>query len=325
VTYIATPHAYYCARPTCGDPIFDSIAPQVTAPITFAFSKPIYQIVVGVGGAWLCSGDYGSITVHNRKNTAVEQRAISISYPEDCGSDNITGSGMDSLQFPGGITSLVITPPQPWSWTAVVDTQGRLDTGYVTAAYAFSFYDQRPPTAASCLTGDELLDQQAMRDLLAVIWSGSKPDSLPARRRELRGFLFEQDSTGNLVSGTYPDTTINPPLDTLMDTPCQSVGVPSGPLLGIPVAGGHSHPFAPGASLPIQACGLQPGYVYNYDVKKYGGPSKADILRIADWVIPQYIIDSVNIYVAPLGTDTLNALTKVKKYPRVDPTGCTRP
>lgn len=45
----------------------------------------------------------------------------------------------------------------------------------------------------------------------------------------------------------------------------------------------------------------------------------------SDEAIPHYILDKVNIYVVPLGTDTLNALSKVKRYPRVDPvTGCRR-
>jgi hypothetical protein len=290
----------------------------MTSPITVTFSKPVYQLVVGIGGAFSCSGDYGTVTVYNRVGTQVEQRPFILTDPGDCGADNVTGFATDTLLFVGGIGSIAITPPQPWSFGVFGGT------GYVTALYGYSFYEARPPNAP-CPTGDELLDQQAMRDLLTAVWVASNPNSPPAMRRELRGFLFE-DSTGNLVYQTYPDTTLNPPLDTLIDTPCASFGVPYA-LPGIPLASGHPHPYTPGDTLPNVACklGLKPGWLSLYDIQRYGGPSKADIASISDWNVPLYLLDKINIYVAPLGTDTLNALTMVKHYPRLDPSGCTRP
>lgn len=310
VTYTATPANYFCAT-NC-----EGYAVQ-TQPITVTFSKPVYQLLVHMNGPFLCSGMYGTVTVYNRVGTQVEQGGFTLEVPSDCGEDNITCCAVDTLVFPGGITQIVITPPQPWTFG---------DGGRAFVWYFYWFYEQRPPTAA-CPTGDELLDQQAMRDLLAALYGGSKPDSLPPRRREVRGFLYE-DSTGNLVFGAYPDTTINPPLDTLMDTPCSSVGVPppGSPLPGIPLAGGHSHPFTPGDTLPLNCKPtLPPGWHRLYDISRYGGPSKEDILSVADWGVSQYIIDKTNIYVAPIGTDSMNALSMVKSFPRVDPTGCTRP
>jgi hypothetical protein len=38
-----------------------------------------------------------------------------------------------------------------------------------------------------------------------------------------------------------------------------------------------------------------------------------------------YILDKDNIYFFPVGTTKANWKTKVKKYPRIDPTGCVRP
>jgi len=58
---------------------------------------------------------------------------------------------------------------------------------------------------------------------------------------------------------------------------------------------------------------------------RFGGPSKGDILNVAQEGIPGYIVDRINLYVIPVGTDTLNARSMVKSYPRVDPvSGCTR-
>ena len=62
-----------------------------------------------------------------------------------------------------------------------------------------------------------------------------------------------------------------------------------------------------------------------YDVVTYGGASRSDILRVAQEGIPSYIVDRDSMRMIPVGTDTLNAKSKVKRYPRVDPVlGCRR-
>ena len=165
-----------------------------------------------------------------------------------------------------------------------------------------------------------------MRDFLLDEWNNYAHPELPASdRREVRGWLFEDRSTGNLVHGIYPDNSAIFP-DTLVDTPCFSDGVPN-PVLGIFVAGGHPHPFAAGDTLPAVACklGLLPGWFSLYDVKTYGGASEPDMASANNDLLRQYIVDAVNVYVIPPGTTKRNAKTNVLRYPRVDPvSGCRR-
>ncbi|MGH9894262.1 MAG: hypothetical protein ACREA0_20215, partial [bacterium] len=156
-------------------------------------------------------------------------------------------------------------------------------------------------------------DQQAMRDLLRASWDSSNANDQQITRREMRGWLFE-DSTGTLVFGVYPDPR---------STPCVSFGAPPSPDPGIRIAKGHSHPFTPGELMVPPTCSFTE--LMRYTIEKYGGPSKGDILNVADEGLPSYIVDAMNLYVVPLGTDTLNAKSNVRPYPRVDPaSGCTR-
>ncbi len=161
------------------------LGPEQHDPITVTFSKPVYQLIVTHGGAFQCSGTYGSVTRYNTQGRQVEQSDFTLYYPEDCGADNVTCCAVDTLHFPGGIAQLLITPPQPWSWVAC-DPPDWCQEGHTYTGLAYSFYEQRPPTADSCLTGDELLDQLAMRDMLKAAWDSSNADDIPANRRERR-------------------------------------------------------------------------------------------------------------------------------------------
>jgi len=290
------------------------LGPEQHDPITVTFSKPVYQLIVTHGGAFQCSGTYGSVTRYNTQGRQVEQSDFTLYYPEDCGADNVTCCAVDTLHFPGGIAQLLITPPQPWSWVAC-DPPDWCQEGHTYTGLAYSFYEQRPPTADSCLTGDELLDQLAMRDMLKAAWDSSNADDIPANRRETPGYLFE-DSTGNLVHRLYQHPAT--------DTPCESSVPPLSALPDIPLANGHTHPFAPRDTLFPPICGFTTPQIY--DTVTYGGASKPDIEGLRSDGLPFYIVDKRNIYVYPAtGLTLVNARSVVRTYRRVDPaTGCTR-
>ena len=308
----------------CGEDCYNG--PAQMNPITGTFSKPVYRLWLNLDGPRSCYGTQGSVTVYNVQGRQVEQRDLVLEDTTGCGDTGWTWVSWtgDTLQFRGAIASITITAPQPATFHV---NGGDPDTlhGYVRVTPTTWYYETRPPSVDSCFTGDELLDQQAMRDLLADEWNNyAHIDSIPSKRREVRGWLFE-DSTGNLIHSLYPDTTAVPP-DTLVDTPCFSDGAPT-QLPGIPLAGAHSHPFAPGDTLPNAACkfNLPTGWFKLYDVAHYGGPSEADINAVNYDGVPHYIMDKVNIYAVPVGTTKSNARTKVKRFPRVDPvTGCRR-
>jgi len=270
-----------------------------------------------------CYGTFGNVIVYNVQGRKVEQRDLVIEDTTGCGATGWTTVSWtgDTLQFRGGIASITVTAPQPATYHV---NGGDPDTlhSYVHVTPMPFYYEKRPPSVDSCFTGDEWLDQQAMRDLLRTALDSSFVNDIQVNRRETRGWLFE-DSTGNLVYGVYPHRTPGTPPDTLVDTRCQSVGIPPFPEPGIRLAGGHTHPFFPRDTLVPPICGLQTlGY---YNTERYNGASKGDIQTVAAEGIPGYIVDKANLYMIPVGTDTINAKATVKRYPRVDPvSGCRR-
>jgi len=176
----------------------------------------------------------------------------------------------------------------------------------------------RPATVDSCLTGDELLDQQALRDMLRATWDSSNTNAVPSGRREMKSWLFE-DSTGLLHYQVTPDPR---------NTPCGSWGAPNA-LLGVFVGESHTHPFHPRDTLPsncAQTQSLPPGVYGLYDVKKYGGASDSDIVAFHDDSLAAYIVDMDSIYAYPAGVTLKTAKAKKKSYPRVNSvTGCILP
>ncbi len=317
VTFMAVPTNWHCA---VDFPCLIGDRWAQHEPVVVTFSKPIYQLVVYSGdGSFTCAGTYGTVTAYNRVTQGhggqqVEQRDFVLQFPEDCGYDQQTGIGVDTLKFPGGIAKLVITPPQPWEYPVWTSDTTPPEQGYMQTEYFYYFYEQRPPTAP-CLTGDELLDQQAMRDFLLAAWDSSRVNDVPTNRRETPGYLFE-DSTGNLVSRLYQHPG--------MDTPCESFVPFFSALPDIPLASGHTHPFAPRDTLFPPICGLTTPQLY--DTTTYGGASHFDIPAFQGDSVPFYILDKHNIYAFPAKGVTLdNAKSMVRTYPRVDPqTGCTR-
>lgn len=173
---------------------------------------------------------------------------------------------------------------------------------------AASTWAPSPAAAESvitCLTGDALLDTPIMRDLLGVLWAHSHANDRAARRRERGAILF--DSAGVLF--------YRADLDDPSDTPCRStLTVPLGPT---PVAAVFTHPFQPGDLLP-RNCNFRDARDRRYSVDDLGGPSEFDLIALADWDLPGYIMDQQYIYAIPLGTTKETAKLVIRRYPRFD-------
>lgn len=297
---------------------WDCFTPQLD-PIHAVFSKRVYQVDVIGSGAFLApSPNLGTIEYYSH-GALVHSGPMATDSGDFGGEDSITGQVFYMAQWLGGIDSLIIYRPEPDSFlvTWLPPEQGQ-PTGHTKAEYTFFLFDKRPATAANCLTGDELLDQQATRDFLKLLWDSSSTGLAPSLRRESGGYLFE-DSTGTIVSRTY--------FDRANDTPCENNNTPQPPFPGVFVAGGHSHPFLDREQLPnnCRRGPAPPGYIRQYDARTYGGPSAGDIDRTTDDGLPMYIVDSLNVYAMPVGTTRANALSMVKTYARRDTANaCTR-
>jgi hypothetical protein len=173
-------------------------------------------------------------------------------------------------------------------------------------------------------TGDSLLDSKAMRDLLTMAWDSSNAfDSNKLNRRERGGFLYT-DASGNL---TFANSfSVN-------DKPCSAPNLlPPGVPPSSVKAEVHTHPFSGdtlGSGMGEETTGICSQAVAGtrkyYDAATYGGPSKEDLSRGTNDNLPMYIMDKDNIYSFPPGTTPSNWKSRVKKYPRKDPSGCTRP
>jgi hypothetical protein len=163
-----------------------------------------------------------------------------------------------------------------------------------------------------------------MRDLMKISWDSSNAsDTNKLNRRERGGFVY-RDASGNVAFATSFSVT---------DKPCSASNLlPSGVSPASVLGEFHTHPFSGdtlGTGMGEETTGIcslaQPGIRKFYDAAKYGGPSKDDLDRGTNDKLPMYIMDKDNIYSFPPGTTTSNWKTRVKKYPRKDPSGCTRP
>lgn len=307
----------------------DPNPPQID-PIVFRFSKPVYGAAVEAVGPFFCpSPDLGTITYYAH-NKIVEVGHPVIEYLEDCAPgvpgdlihDSISSGRAYTPQYLGGVDSIVVARALPDSFVLYWppfhnEMENRDAVGQTFATYDFYlFVDRQPDT--NCLTGDPILDQQATRDFLKLLWDSSGASLASSLRRESGGYLFE-DSTGAVTYRTY--------FDRVADTPCESNNTPNPPFPGDFIGVAHSHPFTDREQLPnnCRRGPPPPGYVRLYDAQRYGGPSAADIQRTTDDNLPMYIVDSVNIYVMAVGTTQANALSMVKSYPRRDSANaCTR-
>jgi hypothetical protein len=320
ITYSASPTGYHCAETgTCRD--LNWLTQR--DPINVVFAKPVYGVVIGGGGAYFCPGTFGSITGSNAHGDVVEQSDFIVKDPADCGPDNVTGGVVDTLKFSGGISHVVIQPPSPWEFDEC-SPNGCI--GHASAGYEFYFFDKRPPTATSCLTGDGLLDQEAMRQLLDSLWKLAGGDAPVNDKVERGGYLLE-DSTGVvrfLISDLDPNANA-----------CGTSNTPSNiPPKSTVLASVHVHPFQDGASTEICHPGT-PGWYdgrhnLGFSLKKTdpaSGRVSGDLAALESLAgFPGmeglYIIDHDQISFAPVGATNKNITTKGKSNPRVQSSGC---
>ena len=86
----------------------------------------------------------------------------------------------------------------------------------------------------SCPTGNPLLDQQATRTLLDSLYKLAGGDSVPSKKLERGGYLYE-DSTGTMKYVVLPPDPA--------DNACKTQSSLSQPYPGTIIAGVHIHPF----------------------------------------------------------------------------------
>jgi hypothetical protein len=172
-----------------------------------------------------------------------------------------------------------------------------------------------------CLTGDSLLDHPAVRELMRTAWANSNADDADrSQRRERTGLVFRHPETGRLTTVPYFDDS--------RDGPCRSTAAPSGTFPGLPIAVFHTHPFS-NLESTTGTCGSSGAA--SYLGERYGGPSRADFERLQSdhqsysSIESMLILDKDKVVRFDVGTTRLNWRDRVKRYPRSDPRGCTRP
>jgi hypothetical protein len=223
----------------------------------------------------------------------------------------------------GGVSKLVIQPPSPWSFYSQTDNFNTL------ARYLFDLVERRPSTATSCLTGDDLLDQQVMRNGLDSLWKLAGGDSVVSLKKERGGVLYE-DSTGVVgFSITPPD--IN---GTACQTTNSATNIPDHSTF---LASVHIHPFYDGQDTqvchPGQAAGVSfydGQHHYGISLKKVdssNGIISGDVYGIENMtgipgLVGMYIMDRDQISFGPVGTTNKNLVQKGNAKKRVQLSGC---
>ena len=303
---LSAAHNYHCAW-NC-----EPNTPQ-TDPITFRFSAPVYGVTIEVSGHFWCkSTDLGTAEFYS------QNRVVEVEHPDpplqaDCdfgptGPDEIAGLIEYHTQYQGGIDSIRIQRAMPDSF--VIDSGPLVGAVIQTfSTYGFILYEQRPVTAANCLTGDPLLDQQSVRDVLHALWADSSNASGPKNlRREVPVTFFEDSLTGAVVA------LRSAPLPT--DTPCHGNPAAPGSNPGIPLANGHMHPYAqhgdtlPGNCFPNDP----PGKIHMWDDSTFGGVSPGDwATHLGTFPpLPMYIVDSLHVHIVPSNATPNNASSTVR-------------
>lgn len=318
VDFTASPANIHCSAMGCW------LGGTQMNPITVTFSRPVYSLEVRGFGAFYCPGTLGGVRAFNAIGHEVEHVIPQIAFLDDCGADQVTGIIHSALQFPGGIKSLLIDPPGP----AEFPVSGA--TGYITSNPAYFLVETRPPTATSCLTGDELLDQQVVREFLDTLWTLSGGNGLPTQRIERGGYLFEDDA--GLLYFKISEIAIG-------DTACETWNLPAPPPAGhVTVVSVHIHPFHHRESIAV--CHPGDNRTFEYEGRRRLGFSSArdqagneigDLGRLANDAINfgpgfrgAFIMDRERIAFAPVGATRVTIDAVGKSWYRVSPgSGCT--
>ena len=294
----------------------DFPAPQ-WATVTLTMSRPVWGVVVRAGmGAVKCSGTLPTVAAYNGQNVLVSFDTVLLQFPDDCGSDDITGWTVDSVEYTGAVKKLVITTPSPGEWTHPSGIEA-----YAKVFHTQEFYELPPPTD-TCLTGDPLLDTPRMRSLLRTLRDSSNwNDPVKTNRKERGGYLFQLPS-GDLLEKTFFSAA---------DEWCATPNIPTPPESGsVYLAGAHLHPFrgcSPLEATPTGVCANKNRPANRaYDPR----PSNDDITRLRGdstalgYPLHMYVVDKDSIYAVPPGTTVRNRRQKVVGYPIISPVnGCS--
>ncbi len=256
VTFTATPANYTCARDCWGLP------PQ-TGTVTVVFSRPVYHLTVTGGGAYDCSGTFGEVTAYDPAGQEVEHAPLQLVDVSNCQVANWAGIARVTLQYPGAIARITISPMTPLEWQYCMPggdpnpvPGGDPNPAPVCydlralAGYGYDFQEQ-PPCPA---TGDSLLDSPDVRAGLLDALKASHPDLPPGSRVEVGGLIWRRPD------GTF-FTSVVPPGPTT--TECHFDGNYAEGVLHPPEPGAqavgkfHTHPSQ--AKDPVYGCKSQPG------------------------------------------------------------------
>lgn len=213
----------------------------------------------------------------------------------------------------------MIAPPSLWEWV------WNNTTWYTGVHYHYYLYETRQPTATDCLTGDPLLDQQALRQMLDSLWRLAGGDGPDAQKIERAGYLFE-DSTG-AVTFRISDINSLPPNP---DNACRAANQQPFPPYGwTALAGVHVHPFADGDPTDICHPSGGTGHTYNGHDNLGFSTKKGDLDRLAAdasmlgaGLAGMYVMDKDQISFAPVGSTKKNIRQKGRSTPRTQGSGC---
>ena len=289
-------------------------------PTHIVFSHPVYEVDVYSGGTYLCGPSDKGHAQYYSGGRVVETGALALTDSiTECETPDRFG-GLDSLAqnvayhstYKGHIDSIVISRPQPDSvvinWAPYnTDTTGRGEAD-MSANYSVFLFEHRPATA-TCLTGNDVLDQQVVRDLFRSLWDSSRTSLPSLQRTERGGWIYENPTSGDLV------TTVTPSY-TLTDGPCSSYYEPPESGGYIPIAHVHTHPFLLYEAVTCPSMNGSPGGSGWWNPLVTGAPSDSDIANIVANNVQEFILDSTEVYVVPTTVNVNNSLTVTQKKDR---------
>lgn len=297
-----TPNSNYHCGLSCDIPQPD--------PISFKFSKPVYEVSIEATGHFYClSQNLGEYRYYGSGHLV--EVGHGTKYAEDScnASDSSLGRVYYLPTYQGPIDSIVILIQIPDS---VVVGPGPLGVADMESSYGFYLMDHDPHQAANCLTNIPLIDNQDMRNWLGSLWQDSVGMNGPKNsRREVPFGVFRDSVTGELK---FIRTVSTP-----NETPCR--GNPAGfagPLPGPLVAIGHDHPMGTHRDTLPSNC-FNDGRIHLWDDSTAAGVSPADWAVFGSQPsppVPMIIVDSLHVHYVPPGANPNNADSSVQRRRR---------